>query len=100
MTSAGNALGHGRVLFVGAGPGNPELLTVRARDIIEHTVHAWVDPAVPENVRSLIADAEPVSAAKLEAAEQEWQAENEAAKEAGSRRRPARPDGHDGCPVE
>lgn len=91
MTSAGNALGHGRVLFVGAGPGNPELLTVRARDIIEHTVHAWVDPAVPENVRSLIADAEPVSAAKLEAAEQEWQAENEAAKEAGSRRRPARP---------
>ncbi|WP_291474397.1 uroporphyrinogen-III synthase [Corynebacterium sp.] len=91
MTSAGNALGHGRVLFVGAGPGNPELLTVRARDILEHTVHAWVDPAVPENVRSLIADAEPVSAAKLDAAEREWQAENEAAKEAGSRRRPARP---------
>ncbi|MGO3787949.1 uroporphyrinogen-III synthase [Corynebacterium variabile] len=91
MTSAGNALGYGRVLFVGAGPGNPELLTVRARDILEHTVHAWVDPAVPENVRSLIADAEPVSAAKLDAAEQEWQAENEAAKEAGSRRRPARP---------
>ncbi|MDN6241250.1 SAM-dependent methyltransferase, partial [Corynebacterium variabile] len=86
MTSAGNALGYGRVLFVGAGPGNPELLTVRARDILEHTVHAWVDPAVPENVRSLIADAEPVSAAKLDAAEQEWQAENEAAKEAGSRR--------------
>jgi uroporphyrinogen III methyltransferase/synthase len=91
MTSAGNALGHGRVLFVGAGPGNPELLTVRARDILEHTVHAWVDPAVPENVRSLIADAEPVSAAKLDAAEREWQAENAAAKEAGSRRRPARP---------
>ncbi|WP_313095023.1 uroporphyrinogen-III synthase [Corynebacterium variabile] len=91
MTSAGNAHGYGRVLFVGAGPGNPELLTVRARDILEHTVHAWVDPAVPENVRSLIADAEPVSAAKLDAAEQEWQAENEAAKEAGSRRRPARP---------
>ena len=91
MTSAGNALGYGRVLFVGAGPGNPELLTVRARDILEHTVHAWVDPAVPENVRSIIADAEPVSAAKLDAAEQEWQAENEAAKEAGSRRRPARP---------
>ncbi|MDN6813269.1 MAG: SAM-dependent methyltransferase, partial [Corynebacterium variabile] len=67
MTSAGNALGYGRVLFVGAGPGNPELLTVRARDILEHTVHAWVDPAVPENVRSLIADAEPVSAAKLDA---------------------------------
>lgn len=91
MTSAGNAHGYGRVLFVGAGPGNPELLTVRARDILEHTVHAWVDPAVPENVRSLIADAEPVSAAKLDAAEQEWQAENEAAKEAVSRRRPARP---------
>ncbi len=91
MTSAGNALGYGRVLFVGAGPGNPELLTVRARDILEHTVHAWVDPAVPETVRALIAEAEPVSAAKLDEAEKKWRAENEAAKEAGSRRRPSRP---------
>lgn len=91
MTSAGNAHGNGRVLFVGAGPGNPELLTVRARDIIEHTVHAWVDPAVPETVRTLIAAAEPVSAAKRDRAEKEWQAEAEAAKESGSRRRPPRP---------
>lgn len=91
MTSAGNALGHGRVLFVGAGPGNPELLTVRAREILEHTVHAWVDPSVPESVRTLIAAAEPVSAARRDAAEKQWQEENEAAKEAGSRRRPPRP---------
>lgn len=91
MTSAGNAHGNGRVLFVGAGPGNPELLTVRAREILEHTVHAWVDPAVPESVRTLIAAAEPVSAEKRERAEKQWRAEAEAAKESGSRRRPPRP---------
>ncbi|WP_369294363.1 SAM-dependent methyltransferase, partial [Exiguobacterium indicum] len=32
----------GRVLFVGAGPGNPDLLTIKARDVLEHTAHAWV----------------------------------------------------------
>lgn len=91
MTSAVNAHGNGRVLFVGAGPGNPELLTVRAREILEHTVHAWVDPAVPEGVRDLIAAAHPVSAARRDEAEKAWQAEADAAKESGSRRRPPRP---------
>ncbi|MDN6386415.1 MAG: SAM-dependent methyltransferase, partial [Corynebacterium sp.] len=46
--------GRGRVLFVGAGPGNPELLTVRAREILENTSRVWVDPAVTAAVRGII----------------------------------------------
>lgn len=83
--------GHGRILFVGAGPGNPELLTIRARDILETTAHAWVDPAVLGSVRNIIATRLPVPQAKLDAAEAEWEAQVKAAKEAGARRRPPRP---------
>ncbi|MEY8566227.1 uroporphyrinogen-III synthase [Corynebacterium sp.] len=100
MTTAGIAqtgpsnsplTGRGRVLFVGAGPGNPELLTVRAREILENTAHVWVDPAVTESVRAIIAGALPVPEDKRIAAEKEWEAELEAAKAAGARRRPRRP---------
>ncbi|MEJ6549171.1 uroporphyrinogen-III synthase [Corynebacterium sp. USCH3] len=83
--------GRGRVLFVGAGPGNPELLTVRAREILENTAHVWVDPAVTGSVRAIIADALPVPEDKRAAAEKEWEAELDAAKAAGARRRPRRP---------
>lgn len=83
--------GHGRILFVGAGPGNPELLTIRARDILETTAHAWVDPSVLESVRNIIATRLPVPQHKLDAAEAEWEAKVKAAKEAGARRRPPRP---------
>lgn len=83
--------GHGRILFVGAGPGNPELLTISARDILETTAHAWVDPAVLGSVRNIIATRLPVPQAKLDAAEAEWEAQVKAAKEAGARRRPPRP---------
>lgn len=83
---------QGRVLFVGAGPGNPELLTVRARDVIEHTAYAWVDPAVLNGVQSLIAAQVPVPQHKLDAAEKEWEQRVAAAREAGARRRPPRPE--------
>lgn len=83
--------GHGRILFVGAGPGNPELLTIRARDVLETTAYAWVDPSVLASVRSIIATRLPVPQAKLDAAEAEWEAKVQAAKEAGARRRPPRP---------
>lgn len=89
--SNGPMTGRGRVLFVGAGPGNPELLTVRAREILENTAHAWVDPNVTGAVQDIIADALPVPEDKRVAAEQEWEAEMEAAKAAGARRRPRRP---------
>ncbi|MDN6440187.1 uroporphyrinogen-III synthase [Corynebacterium nuruki] len=101
MTTAGNTLpgtagpstGDGRVLFVGAGPGNPELLTVRAREILENTTYAWVAADVSTPVRDLIAAELPVPESKREAADRAWQAEVAAAKEAGSRRRPPRPTG-------
>ncbi|NMO03903.1 bifunctional uroporphyrinogen-III C-methyltransferase/uroporphyrinogen-III synthase [Gordonia sp. TBRC 11910] len=47
----------GRILFVGAGPGDPELLTVRARDVIAHATVAFIDPDVPAPVVDLIGSA-------------------------------------------
>ncbi|MGO1948196.1 MAG: uroporphyrinogen-III synthase, partial [Mycobacteriaceae bacterium] len=90
--STGPLTGRGRVLFVGAGPGNPELLTVRAREILANTAEAWVDPNVTTAVRGIIAEGLPVPEEKLAAAEKEWEAELESAKAAGARRRPRRPD--------
>lgn len=40
----------GRILFVGAGPGDPGLLTVRARTAIENAVTVFIDPDVPSAV--------------------------------------------------
>ena len=47
----------GRILFVGAGPGNPDLLTVRARNILVEATKAYVDPDVPAGVVELIGTA-------------------------------------------
>ena len=92
MTNPGIApQGPGRVLFVGAGPGNPDLLTVRAHEVLENTAHAWVDPAVLEGVRALVGAKVPVPQHKIDAAEAEWEAMVAAAKEAGARRKPPRP---------
>ncbi len=44
----------GRILFVGSGPGDPALLTVRARDAIENADTVFVDPDVPAGVIALI----------------------------------------------
>lgn len=85
-------MSHGRILFVGAGPGNPELLTVRARDVLVNTAHAWVDPAVLTGVRKLVGSQLPVPQDKLDAAEAEWEQMVRAAKEAGARRKPPRPE--------
>lgn len=92
MTTSGMATAQpGRVLFVGAGPGNPDLLTIKARDVLEHTAHAWVDPMVLTGVRALVAAQVPVPQHKLDEAEAAWQAQVKAAKEAGARRKPPRP---------
>ncbi|HEY4004646.1 MAG TPA: bifunctional uroporphyrinogen-III C-methyltransferase/uroporphyrinogen-III synthase [Pseudonocardia sp.] len=45
-----------RVAFVGAGPGDPGLLTVRARDIIGSAPLIITDPDVPEELLALAAD--------------------------------------------
>ncbi|MFW0795218.1 bifunctional uroporphyrinogen-III C-methyltransferase/uroporphyrinogen-III synthase [Gordonia sp. CPCC 205515] len=44
----------GRILFVGSGPGDPDLLTVRARNVIEKATVAYIDPDVPAGVVALI----------------------------------------------
>lgn len=93
MNDSGNAtLGAGRILFVGAGPGNPDLLTIRARDVLETTAFAWVDPAVTVGIRRLIAQQVAVPQHKLDAAEAEWDSLVKAAKEAGARRKPPKPE--------
>jgi uroporphyrinogen III methyltransferase/synthase len=46
----------GRVAFVGSGPGDPGLLTVRARDAIAGAPLLVTDPDVPEGVLALVAD--------------------------------------------
>ncbi|GAA5065736.1 bifunctional uroporphyrinogen-III C-methyltransferase/uroporphyrinogen-III synthase [Nocardia callitridis] len=44
----------GRILFVGSGPGDPALLTVRAREVIGRATLAFTDPDVDKGVLALI----------------------------------------------
>ncbi|AJE32147.1 uroporphyrin-III C-methyltransferase [Corynebacterium humireducens NBRC 106098 = DSM 45392] len=81
----------GKVVFVGAGPGNPELLTVRAREVLAATSIAVTDPGVLNGVREVVASALPVPQERLDAAEAEYERICAEAKEAGARRRPPRP---------
>lgn len=81
----------GKIIFVGAGPGNPDLLTIRAREVLESNAIALVDPDVSEGVRSVIAAQLPVPKSKLEQANADYETLVAEAKEAGARRKPARP---------
>jgi len=44
----------GRITFVGSGPGDPGLLTTRARNVLAHAALVFTDPDVPEAVLALI----------------------------------------------
>jgi uroporphyrinogen III methyltransferase/synthase len=46
----------GRVAFVGSGPGDPGLLTVRAREALANAPLVVTDPDVPEAILALVAD--------------------------------------------
>ena len=81
----------GRITFVGAGPGNPELLTVTARTLLANTVYALVEPQVSGGVRDVISSDLPVPPDKIAAAEEAYNVLVAEAKAAGARRRPARP---------
>lgn len=81
----------GTIMFVGAGPGNPELLTVRAREVLSTTAHAVVDPEVNDAIRAVVGAELPVPQEKIAAVEAQYQQACEDAKNAGSRRRPPRP---------
>lgn len=44
----------GRILFVGSGPGDPALLTVRAREVLGWATLEFTDPDVDKGVLALI----------------------------------------------
>jgi siroheme synthase len=46
----------GRIAFVGSGPGDPGLLTLRAREALGAAPVVVTDPDVPEGVLALVAD--------------------------------------------
>jgi uroporphyrinogen III methyltransferase/synthase len=57
MTAQGSGRGRkpkpGRIMFVGAGPGDPGLLTTRARTVLANAALVFTDPDVPEAVLAL-----------------------------------------------
>jgi len=44
----------GRITFVGSGPGDPGLLTTRARTVLANAALVFIDPDVPEAVLTLV----------------------------------------------
>ncbi|MDR7328429.1 bifunctional uroporphyrinogen-III C-methyltransferase/uroporphyrinogen-III synthase [Corynebacterium guangdongense] len=93
MSQAPQTPQPGRIVFVGAGPGNPDLLTVRAREVLANNVIALTDADVLAGVRDIVGESLPVPASKLEAANEEYERMCAEAKDAGARRKPPRPEG-------
>ncbi len=54
MTLRGRKGKPGRITFVGSGPGDPGLLTTRARAVLANAALVFVDPDVPEAVLALV----------------------------------------------
>jgi uroporphyrinogen III methyltransferase/synthase len=54
MTTRGRKLKPGRITFVGSGPGDPGLLTTRARTVLANAALVFTDPDVPEAVLAII----------------------------------------------
>ena len=92
MTLPSHTPQPGKVIFVGAGPGNPELLTVRAREVMEANAIALVDPEVSAGVRNFVGSALPVPQAKLDEAKAVYEQMCADAKAAGARRKPPKPE--------
>ena len=53
MTTRGRKQKPGRITFVGSGPGDPGLLTTRARTVLTNAALIFTDPDVPEAVLAL-----------------------------------------------
>ena len=61
MTGSGSGRGRklkpGRITFVGSGPGDPGLLTTRARTVLANATCVFTDPDVPTAVLSVVGSA-------------------------------------------
>jgi uroporphyrinogen III methyltransferase/synthase len=68
MTTRGRKLKPGRITFVGSGPGDPGLLTTRARTILANAALVFTDPDVPEAVLAIIGSELPPTSGPAEAA--------------------------------
>ena len=53
MTTRGRKQRPGRITFIGSGPGDPGLLTTRARTVLANAALIITDPDVPEAVLAL-----------------------------------------------
>jgi uroporphyrinogen III methyltransferase / synthase len=54
MTTRGRKQKPGRITFVGSGPGDPGLLTMRARTVLANAALVFTDPDVPEAVLAMV----------------------------------------------
>jgi len=54
LSARGQKPKPGRIVFVGSGPGDPGLLTTRARTALTNAALVFIDPDVPEAVLTLI----------------------------------------------
>jgi len=63
MTGSGSVRGRklkpGRITFVGSGPGDPGLLTTRARTVLSNATCVFTDPDVPQAVLNVVGTALP-----------------------------------------
>ncbi|MBJ7338645.1 bifunctional uroporphyrinogen-III C-methyltransferase/uroporphyrinogen-III synthase [Mycolicibacterium sp.] len=70
MTTRGRKLKPGRITFVGSGPGDPGLLTTRARTVLANAALVFTDPDVPEAVLAIVGCELPPTSGPAEAAPQ------------------------------
>ena len=70
MTTRGRKLKPGRITFVGSGPGDPGLLTTRARTVLANAALVFTDPDVPEAVLAIVGSELPPTSGPAEAAPQ------------------------------
>ncbi len=71
MTTRGRKLKPGRITFVGSGPGDPGLLTTRARTVLANAALVFTDPDVPEAVLAIIGSELPPTSGPAEAVPQD-----------------------------
>ncbi|TPG31488.1 uroporphyrinogen-III synthase [Mycolicibacterium hodleri] len=70
MTTRGRKLKPGRITFVGSGPGDPGLLTTRARTVLANAALVFTDPDVPEAVLAIVGCELPPTSGPAEAVPQ------------------------------